>query len=408
MNKRVLLSIFLVCAAVFVGGLIQLLKIRFESGDVYPPYSSLRADPLGVMAFCESLEAIPGISVRRDFSANNRLPDGKDTAYLHLAAPSHQWSWAPEELVKEIEGFVTSGGRLVITFYPEQTKSFHLLEADDNDEPGKGAAKKNKQKRSPEETREAHQTSLKERWGLDFAVIGLETHATNTARSATVSRQADLPLPEMLEWHSAIVFTNLPAFWRAIYARDEHPVLVERRFGRGTVVIASDSYFLSNEALRKEPHPDLLSWLLGPSKRVIFDEAHFGVVETAGVSHLIRKYRLLGVALVLITLAVLFIWKNSVNFVPPYAAPVDESWVTGKDAASGFVNLLRRNVATRDVLAVCFAEWKKSFAMKGRTPAAKLAQADAILEAENARRPLERDPLAAYREICRIMKHTQL
>src|SRR5262245_36515795 len=121
MKKRAFPSIlFLVCAAVFLGGLIQLLKTRFESGDVYPPYSSLRADPLGVMALCESLETFPGISVRRDFSANNRLPDGKDTAYLHLAAASHQWSSAPEELVKQIEGFLTSGGRLVITFYPEQ------------------------------------------------------------------------------------------------------------------------------------------------------------------------------------------------------------------------------------------------------------------------------------------------
>src|SRR2546423_3105348 len=102
MTKRLPLFILL---AVFIFGLVQLFEFRFEAGDVYPEYSSLRADPLGTMAFFESLEKLPGISVRRDFSAANVLPEGKDTAYLHLGADTYEWGSLPEEVFKEIEHF---------------------------------------------------------------------------------------------------------------------------------------------------------------------------------------------------------------------------------------------------------------------------------------------------------------
>src|SRR5437016_10606990 len=113
--KRAPVFILLICAGAFAFGLFQLFKLRFETGDVYPEYSSLRADPLGTMAFCESLEKIPGVKVRRDFSATEQLPEGKDTTYLHLAASTFEWTSMPEDLFKEIEGFLTRGGRLAIT-----------------------------------------------------------------------------------------------------------------------------------------------------------------------------------------------------------------------------------------------------------------------------------------------------
>jgi hypothetical protein len=51
------------CAAAFSpSASCELFELRFERGDVYPAYSSLRADPLGAMAFYESLEKIPGLS----------------------------------------------------------------------------------------------------------------------------------------------------------------------------------------------------------------------------------------------------------------------------------------------------------------------------------------------------------
>ena len=77
MKRHLSILLLLACAAGFAFGLVQLFRLRFAAGDVYPAYSSLRSDPLGTMAFCESLERMPGLSVRRDFNAGNELPDGK-------------------------------------------------------------------------------------------------------------------------------------------------------------------------------------------------------------------------------------------------------------------------------------------------------------------------------------------
>src|SRR5689334_19223597 len=114
MKKYFPLLLLLACIAFFAYGIVELFELRFEAGDVYPAYSSLRADPLGTMALYESLGKVPGMSVRRDFSASNRLPEEPGTAYLHLAADTGEWEWLPDDLAKEIKNFVNSGGRLVI------------------------------------------------------------------------------------------------------------------------------------------------------------------------------------------------------------------------------------------------------------------------------------------------------
>src|SRR5690242_6328937 len=61
--------LLLVCAIGFVFGIVQLFDLRFDVGDVYPPYSSLRSDPLGTMALFESLGRMSGLTLRRDFGS---------------------------------------------------------------------------------------------------------------------------------------------------------------------------------------------------------------------------------------------------------------------------------------------------------------------------------------------------
>ena len=51
--------VFLFLAAGFVYGVIHLFALRFEAGDVYPEYSSLRADPLGLKGFYDALDELP-------------------------------------------------------------------------------------------------------------------------------------------------------------------------------------------------------------------------------------------------------------------------------------------------------------------------------------------------------------
>ena len=402
MRRNFPILLLLGCLAGFVVGFYELVKLRFESGDVYAEYSSLRADPLGTMLLYESLQRLPGISVRRDFSASNELPGGKEVTYLHLAATQEEWTWVPEELVQELDGFLARGGRLIVTFFPENRRSFNLRATGTNPPtvPGKKQSKKAKQ----EEEHLLRRTSLTKQWGMEFQLLPLEKEQGITYKPAQVNNQSDLVLPETLAWHSALVLTNLGPAWRTIYARGTNAVMVERGVGAGTVVLATDSYFLSNEALRKERHADLLAWLVGSGRHIVFDEAHLGNVDTSGVATLIRKYRLHGFVAGLILLAVLFIWKNSFSLVPAYPVEMEPDQLTGKDAAAGFINLLRRNIAPRHVLRVCFDEWTKTLLRDRSHSIARVDQAQEILEAEVARAETGRNPIQTYRDIARVLK----
>jgi hypothetical protein len=413
-------------ATVFVAGIIYLFLLRFESGDVYPPYSSLRADPLGTMALCESLAKLPGLEVRRDTTDRNELPEEKNTTYLHLAAEVHDWRWLPDELFTEIERFLNRGGRLVITMRPVTgwefwpgvpptvpTPPVPIINPNTagTNAPGAGpvSPKKSSGKNSGAKQFPAMlpNESLAQRWGVDFGREDLR-QGDDVYQAAQVNNQTDLPLPDSLDWHSALVLTNLASSWRVIYARGTNVVMAERKFGRGSVVLATDSFFLSNQAMWNEREPRLLAWLIGPAEHVVFDEAHLGVVEASGVAVLMRKYRLTGVIGALVLLAALFIWKNSFSLVPPYAGETRSPYVPGKDATAGFVNLLRRNIPTRQVLEVCFEQWTRSLLNRANYRIAAVDQAQTIMERERARPATARNPVQAYREISEALKNPRL
>ena len=410
MKRHLPLIGLLACAAIFLYGLVQLFELRFESGDVYPAYSSLRADPLGTMAFYESLGTMPDISVRRDFSDSNQLPEDPDTAYLHLAAPSDEWEWLPDDLFREIKIFLARGGRLVITFYPQTTAPRHYAYEDEMNGTnslksvpvGKASPGKPFKKHRQNSEDQAPETALETEWNFHQSFEALPQE-DDVYQPVSVTNQSGLPLPATLAWHSGVVFTNCGSAWRTIYARGRDAVVMERRFGPGSVVMASDSYFLSNEAMETDRHAEFLAWLVGPKRTVVFDEAHLGITETPGVAGLMRKYRLHGLAAALLVLAGLFIWKNSVSLVPPAAAARADDFVAGKDSATAFVNLLRRSVAPGDLLAVCFGEWKKGVAPGGRISASRVQQAEAIFQSENSRPPRERNGADSYQKISGVL-----
>jgi hypothetical protein len=412
MNRTFSLVLLLFCLIGFALGIAELFKLRFESGDVYPAYSSLRTDPLGASAFYESLDRLPGISAGRDLSVNGELPAGSGVAYLHLAGDSGDWKELPEETFKEIESFLRHGGRLVVALFPETTELFKsssqerkqsVKKTDGQPAEKSGRGKPDgKRQKTKGETGERW-VSLKERWGLEFAFKKLVPGPGGSYEPIFVANNDESSLPDFVSWHSGLVITNLDQAWRVIYSRDSSPVLIERKFGAGSVVFSTDTYFISNEALQKERHAELLAWLIGPCRRVVFDEAHLGIVETPGVASLMRRYHLHGLVAGLLLLAGLFIWKNLAGFAPPGPEEKADAYVAGKDSAAGFVNLLRRHVAPRELLNVCLAEWEKSFPRQIISPARR-ERVQAVVDAEKARPPRERDSVRAYLAICEALK----
>ena len=150
---------------------------------------------------------------------------------------------AMEDVVREIEGFVARGGRLVITFFPETAKPFGFFFPGQIGSPGPARkttktgkksqpAKADKKKKKPADEVEGmlRRTSLKERWGVEFGFAPLQAGEGASYKSAEVVNETALPLPDILEWHSATTFTNLDKSWQTIYARGTNAVVAFQRF----------------------------------------------------------------------------------------------------------------------------------------------------------------------------------
>ena len=134
---------------------------------------------------------------------------------------------------------------------------------------------------------------------------------------------------------------------------------------------------------------------------MVFDEAHLGLGENPGVAGLIRKYNLHGLFLGFLVLAGLYFWKNSFSLVPPFDDEADQdgyNFSSGRDSSSGLVSLLRGNLKSGEIVAICFSEWKKSSAAVNIS-AEKIARIETILQNAGGKE----DPVALYKTVCDIL-----
>jgi hypothetical protein len=394
LNRRVILSVALLAlAAVFVWGLAQLFNLRFAAGDIYPEYSSLRADPLGTKAFHDSLAAMDAPAVTRNFRPPQFLPDGRGTTLFVFGLPWDELSSEPSEY-KKLDAFVRDGGRLVVTLYPQfpRPRNFGLRGMGTNVSVFKQRAAK---------AFDTNLVWLDEKWGFVLAHHPVPLGNHGTFQPAAVTTRLPESLPESMSWHSAMVFTNVAADWKVIFARGTNPVMIERRLGSGSIVLATDSYFTSNEALRNERSAKLLAWLAGGNRTVVFDEAHLGSVQDPGVAALARRYRLHGAAIALLCIAGLFVWRNATSFVPAPRESLDEAHVRGRESSAGFINLLRRSVPVDQLLQTCLNEWGKTRALDRRATPQRTRKVRETVEAHNV--AVQADPVETYRKISRIL-----
>jgi hypothetical protein len=372
--KRSALILLILATAGFIFGLIQLFNLRFEAGDIYPKYSSFRADPLGCKALYESCQRL--ISTSRHLERWSKLGEGDGATLLYLGAEPQGLKF-PKHEFQHLDTFVRGGGRLIISFVTQYKKRPPPISSPDPSE---------------------NLVNAEDRWGFDVEHVKLPK--TNDLYQHAIARRVDddSPLPPMLPWHTAIYFSNLHSGWKAVYViSNDLPVLVQRDVGDGEIILCSDPYPFSNEALLADRQPALLSWLIGPAKRVIFDERHLGVREDPGLATLFRHYRLHGLVVALLFVALLFIWKSSDSLVPPIDSRRSSATVTGRGAAVGFVNLLRRNIPRSELMSTCIDQWKRS--KVHHINRQRLQRVQAIIDAENQLPPKQRDPVRIYRSI---------
>lgn len=347
-RRRLYPWVAILLVAGFCFGLARLLVLRYSRGDAFPAYSSLRADPLGTKVLHESLRALPEHEVRRNERPLTRLGEGAGQTLLLLG---YAGSYLPHKTRDALERFVQTGGRLVVAMYPRHASSR-----------GEGRSPTP----SPTPAKEAEPTptprgskweEVLQRWDVALERAGAEKDMV------AVRAGGELPIEEHLSWHSGLFFEPKHPDWQIIYESELGPVVLERAFGRGSVVLAGDSYFVSNEALLVERAPALLVWLLGANRTVIFDESHLNVREDPGVAALLRRYGLTGFVAGFLLLLGLWLWRNATFALAPrpaHARLEAEPAVSGRDSFSGFVRLLRRGIAPAQLLPTCLAEWKKT------------------------------------------------
>lgn len=318
-------------AALFTYGLIRAFSIRFATGDVYPPYSSMRASPDGAKLLYESLSRTPGVTVSRNYFPLEYFEESNATIFL-LAINVDQFANESESY----ERLAKRGSRVVAG----------LEWGWGNDKP-------------------QHIEDLEKRWHVKF---GFED-------------------PQ-------IAYFTQAADWRILERDGPRILAIERDFQKGSVVLFSESGDFSNSSTIKLDRLGLISAVIGPRSRVIFDEAHFGMAESGTVVGLARRFRLTGMALGLALCAALFIWKNAASFPPPAAAPRSET-LSGRTSISGLYTLLRRHIKPADLAAACWNEWLTG--NRRELSADRKARAEAIL------RDRGRQPLDAVREIQTVL-----
>ena len=82
--KAIRAIIFAFIVSGFLLGVLKLFLLRFEAGDVYPAYSSLRSDPVGSRAFYSSLENIDETVVGRNYLSVQNVEFKENTAFFYI------------------------------------------------------------------------------------------------------------------------------------------------------------------------------------------------------------------------------------------------------------------------------------------------------------------------------------
>ncbi len=422
---------WLVLLLVFAAGgaaLQHMLRARYEAGEGYPQYSSMRADPLGTRALLESLNQLHGVTASRNFAELKFLEGNRRKTLILAGLSATDFNESHALNTRSLTLFASAGGRVVIALKPkvEEGRVERVQQNAEKDARRETAEEKPKKQPSPIpppkiEPKRSGPAPANSTLSQAFKIkakpvefrLGLVGGHTLTPSAASEIASDELPrwfsndFFERIEPSSYLEMADLPppGTWNAVATKAGRMVVLERRMGAGSVVLCSDRYFLSNEALWKDPRASFLAWLLGGASKVIFEETHFGygIGDSEGVMTLARRYGMQGLFIGGFLLFVLAVWRQSVSLVPPDPMEDLGHWrqdaIEGQSAASGLEGLLRRGIPGRDLLKRCWEAWEGSKAATSSIPQERRdAARDLIYGA-----PKEADAAALYRRSIQIL-----
>lgn len=405
-----------VLGTIMVLGILQLFELRFRSGDIFPEYSSYRADPKGSKILYESLVDYPGIETSRQIKPLDELSADGQTVLL-LGCSYYSMIRQYDDV---LDPYLKAGGHVVLAFRPEDpvfkrrdtdssdtdaaaTHEVCTAESDGSEDPVVDSEDMADDSEPEEEVAEKGQHDAatcgactrrerEKRWQVKperFTRAEMkEEDPEESAYSVSDEKLAALP------WQSALFFDELGSEWTVLYEFLGKPVVIERAWGKGSVILMADSYLFSNEAMVIDRYTSEIVRILGTPRQILFDELHLGVQSEEGVMMLIHRYRLTGVLYAVLLLIGLFVWQRASSFIPKYTNPNDDRSGIGisVDSGQGFTNLLSRHIPRKELLKTMVAEWNSTFRHQVimKTKAEKLdRESRPINQADNKEHPVD-------------------
>ncbi|MFT5127110.1 MAG: hypothetical protein ACI8W8_000711 [Rhodothermales bacterium] len=363
----------------------KLLAINLASSQ-YAEYSTLRSDPLGTKVLFRGYEALPEITATRWIQPLHLLKPEKSTVlFLGVGAG---WGWDSTPELRTFQRLATDGNRVLVTL--GDVPDYRLDPAEDKEEP------EDEEEAPPppeplEDDEQEEELSDDARLDLGITIVPHEPGLPSCTEAAT-----DFGAPP--PWHASVALKLDEDHWTPLVIDESGAVwMAEQRLGSGSIVIAADSYWLSNEAMSNNRSTNALLWVLGEHQNVIFDESHLGVSTTLGVVGLAKRYRMHGIVLGLLVLVILYIWRASSVFLPDQPLPEEESAGIGRD---GLTALLRRNIPLRELLTTCYGVWQDS---RHHVPEERVTQIDQLSHEDLPKKDQAATILYRYRTICRLV-----
>ena len=406
----------------------KVLKMRLSSGDIYPHYSSLRSDPLGTRALYESLQRLPDVTVARSYRpvASIEGADENSTVLL-LGVPRASLVWLDIDEQDALLRTVADGARLVVAVNPGLVpRTGKAAEAEwwrrhqrirkaqrESGEVGRELTPEKRKEIIEElrrESREGIEGEDVELFDNLFSRLGIRVVVPENFERPDEGWEIEgneaLPLA-LPDWFSPCRLDRLGPQWEVLAAVADtgEPVIAERAYGRGTVVVASDAYFASNEALWSAASSEFLLWLVGENSKVVFDESIHGAQRSSNVADWILRHRLHGAVVGMLLVAGLFAWRSGSSLVPrrpDLDAGLDGSnAVAGEGIEAGIARLLRRSVPPATLLGRCLSLWRES-----ATPGLgeRGSSRSELAEEMDAAAGSGGDPVTGYREIVKILQ----
>ncbi len=415
-------------------GLASIYRLRIARGDLFPEYSSLRADPLGARALHDAARLLPDREVERWTRRFSRLEAGRGDLVLVLGLQRN----LPREDWEALDRAAIAGASVVVAWRAEAAgandgpRAREVREDPWTERPapllreGPRERQREAEPASGEDRAEARERRRREAAERDEREGELRRSDNATypppryahphelrlgyrlARRELITREADPDAvraeaapstwPEELpRWRSDLFFiTREDAGWRPLYRRGGDIVMMSRERGAGRLTLLADSFPLSNEAAQRERATELLADLLGDARRVVFVETHLGVETELGVAALARRYGLGGAALTALLLALLWIWRRASPLAP--VPPEEEELRISIAPTAGLEALLRRSVPPAKLHAACLEAWLPTASASDRRRVQELPPAP-----ETAA-----DPVAAHRATRRALSKKHL